>query len=269
MIKFFRHIRKDLMGKNKTGKYLKYAIGEIVLVVIGILIALAINNWNENRKLHNQEIIYLNNLKNDITTQMQMLDVYIDFEDIIIDQTNDIIKHFELNDGFNNMDSIFPKLNDLTVRWTFSNANTTLLQMLNSNQINIIQNKQLKQELIAFNQQIDLFAKNTNINNTNLVDTFSTRTFIEIGSYALFGNSKRMVKKFKDFYPFVTNNVTNDALKKISMILINEPKNKLELINKIVYRNTLSNLQKSGNKALKEKSEQIQLMIEQEIEFHK
>ena len=38
------------MSENKTGKYLKYAIGEIVLVVIGILIALQINNWNENRK---------------------------------------------------------------------------------------------------------------------------------------------------------------------------------------------------------------------------
>ncbi len=49
MIKFFRPMRKDLMEKNKTAKYLKYAIGEIILVVIGILIALQINNWNENR----------------------------------------------------------------------------------------------------------------------------------------------------------------------------------------------------------------------------
>jgi len=53
MIKIFRKIRYDLMEKNKTGKYLKYAIGEIVLVVIGILIALSINNWNENRKSQN------------------------------------------------------------------------------------------------------------------------------------------------------------------------------------------------------------------------
>ena len=50
MIKFFRSIRKSLLSEGKKSKYFKYAIGEIVLVVIGILIALQINNWNENRK---------------------------------------------------------------------------------------------------------------------------------------------------------------------------------------------------------------------------
>ena len=50
MIKFFRQFRQNLINEGKTSKYLKYAIGEIVLVVIGILIALQINNWNENRK---------------------------------------------------------------------------------------------------------------------------------------------------------------------------------------------------------------------------
>lgn len=56
MLKFFRKIRQDLMGKNQRAKYLKYAIGEIALVVIGILIALQINNWNENRKTKLKEI---------------------------------------------------------------------------------------------------------------------------------------------------------------------------------------------------------------------
>lgn len=55
MIKFFRHIRKSLLEENKMGKYFKYAIGEIILVVIGILIALQINNWNEHRKLEEFE----------------------------------------------------------------------------------------------------------------------------------------------------------------------------------------------------------------------
>ena len=273
MIKFFRRIRYDLMEQNppagragKSGKYLKYAIGEIILVVIGILIALAINDWKENEKLRLQEMIYLNNVKDDINTQINLLNVYIDFENIIMDQCRDIIKHYELNEGFYHMDSIFPKLGDLTIRWTFTNANTTLLQLLNSNQINIIQNRQLKEELIAFNQQIDLFTKNTNINNTNLVDNFTTPALIEIGSYAVYGNSDRMVQKFNDFYPFVNIKVTDKELKNISIRLVNEPKNKLEIINKVVYRNTLSSLQKAGNQVLKEKSEQILLMIEKEIE---
>jgi len=50
MIKFFRRIRQSLLTENKIGQYLKYAIGEILLVVIGILIALQINNWNEVKK---------------------------------------------------------------------------------------------------------------------------------------------------------------------------------------------------------------------------
>src|SRR5210317_1909147 len=50
MIKFFRTIRQNLLNQGKTSKYLKYAIGEIILVVIGILIALNINNWNEEQK---------------------------------------------------------------------------------------------------------------------------------------------------------------------------------------------------------------------------
>ena len=50
MIKFFRKIRQQLLLEDKTGKYLKYALGEIIVVVIGILIALQINNWNDGRK---------------------------------------------------------------------------------------------------------------------------------------------------------------------------------------------------------------------------
>jgi Family of unknown function (DUF6090) len=74
MIKFFRKIRQNMIKENRTSKYLLYAIGEIVLVVIGILIALSINNWNDekNAKLETQaqrrsnleEIYY--DLKNDV-----------------------------------------------------------------------------------------------------------------------------------------------------------------------------------------------------------
>ena len=63
------------MGKNNTGKYFKYAIGEIVLVVIGILIALLINNWNENRIKNKEVKTYLNNLIQDLNDDQEILDM--------------------------------------------------------------------------------------------------------------------------------------------------------------------------------------------------
>ena len=63
------------MEKNKTGKYLKYAIGEIVLVVIGILIALQINNWNENRKDRIKEVANLKSLQSEMMTSLEELKI--------------------------------------------------------------------------------------------------------------------------------------------------------------------------------------------------
>ncbi|RED47146.1 hypothetical protein DFQ10_101929 [Winogradskyella eximia] len=73
MLKFFRKIRYNLISKNKTGKYIKYALGEIILVVIGILIALQINNWNGNRKDVILEKEYLTRLKSDLEYDQSLL----------------------------------------------------------------------------------------------------------------------------------------------------------------------------------------------------
>ncbi|WP_415376685.1 DUF6090 family protein [Patiriisocius sp. Uisw_017] len=75
MIKFFRKIRQKTLTENKFGKYLTYAIGEIILVVIGILIALSINNWNENKKSENQ----LNNIYNEVETNLKSDLLNIDY----------------------------------------------------------------------------------------------------------------------------------------------------------------------------------------------
>lgn len=74
MIKFFRKIRKRLLDEGKTNKYIKYAIGEIVLVVIGILIALQINNWNEGRLEDNREKITIQNLNTEFRENLRDLD---------------------------------------------------------------------------------------------------------------------------------------------------------------------------------------------------
>lgn len=76
MIKFFRQIRQSMLMENKTSHYLRYAIGEIVLVVVGILIALQINNWNDNRKDSIQEKVVLGSLLENLyqtKTQSELL----------------------------------------------------------------------------------------------------------------------------------------------------------------------------------------------------
>ena len=62
MIKIFYKIRKQMLDQNKTGRYLKYAIGEIILVMIGILLALQVNNWNQARQLQKEELKILKGL---------------------------------------------------------------------------------------------------------------------------------------------------------------------------------------------------------------
>jgi hypothetical protein len=84
MIKFFRKIRQQLITKNKFSKYILYAIGEIVLVVIGILIALSINNWNETRKIKNKKQVLVLNLIEDFEENKILLESAINYSDTLI-----------------------------------------------------------------------------------------------------------------------------------------------------------------------------------------
>ncbi len=89
MIKFFRRIRYNLMEQNKTGRYLKYAVGEIILVVIGILIALQINNWNEERKANIELVKVLSEVRSNlIIDSLKIRQIRImKAEDIVIQNT--------------------------------------------------------------------------------------------------------------------------------------------------------------------------------------
>ena len=76
MIKFFRNIRRRLLRENRFTRYMLYAIGEIILVVIGILIALQINNWNENRKTDIREGELIENLHIEFQDNLKIFSVY-------------------------------------------------------------------------------------------------------------------------------------------------------------------------------------------------
>jgi hypothetical protein len=96
MIKIFRNIRKNLLNEGKTTKYFKYAVGEIILVVIGILIALSINNWNESRKEKNNEIGILSTLLKDLQSAEKFSNTYITSEQQYLDIIETVLQNDSL-----------------------------------------------------------------------------------------------------------------------------------------------------------------------------
>jgi len=137
MIKFFRKIRYDLMEKNKTGKYLKYAIGEIVLVVIGILIALSINNWNEQTKIEAKIDAIFKNVLEELSKNIDNSNNLIKFY-----QTKDTIFNLVLNDKLTYNDYANPKIegifNTITLYGTVTlNRNAYDNLVLNMDEISI------------------------------------------------------------------------------------------------------------------------------------
>ena len=129
MIKFFRKIRQNLLMENKTGKYFKYAIGEIILVVIGILIALQINNWNEKQKLVAKTQDYYVQLLDDLKSD-------IEFSKYILEESNAYLKEYETYTDAYNKDVLNPiqfyeqisKLDLETAPLTFNTSTIESLQ---------------------------------------------------------------------------------------------------------------------------------------------
>ena len=157
MIKFFRKIRQNLLSEGKTGKYLKYAIGEIILVVIGILIALQINNFNTNRQQMAVEQEYLLSLQAEFTTNLDKINTSLL-------ENNDRIKNVE------NLLSLFNKeaLNaagkkrvyDMLYNLFSGDANYypsigVLSDIISSGNLNLIRNKNLRQHLASFESSLE------------------------------------------------------------------------------------------------------------------
>jgi hypothetical protein len=113
MIKLFRNIRKNLLNEGKTTKYFKYAVGEIVLVVIGILIALQINNWNQlnKTKIEEKELLVL--VKNAIKDDLKDLEDATSFVKKEITYTDRILYYLEYESSY--PDSLWSDFRILTI----------------------------------------------------------------------------------------------------------------------------------------------------------
>ncbi len=147
------------MSENKTGQYLKYAIGEIVLVVIGILIALGINNLNERKKEQKKEEAFLKEINLDFKSNKAQLDSIVGYNKISLNATTSVL------DAIENFDLKNPQINKSNAHladsikeyyplvWrnkTFNPKNGTVEALLNSSSFDLIKNDTLRRSLISW-----------------------------------------------------------------------------------------------------------------------
>ena len=187
--------------ENKTGKYFKYAIGEIILVVIGILIALQINNWNEQRKMNSQEQKLLKGLKIEFTTNLTRLEKVLQLHKKSIDCANEIMTYFnkDISDiPETKFDSLQFHIQNV---WTFNPRKGLLNSVITSGQINLISNDELKTQLASFDDMIDDMEQE--IEEISLLGTqfYSTTNFyINIGKQNALGYKTFVNEGFQSDY---------------------------------------------------------------------
>jgi len=144
MIKFFRKIRKKLLKKKKVSKYLLYAIGEIILVVIGILIALQLNNLNDQKKINNQEKKLLVELVNNLDENITLFENFNTEQKRRIHLADSILNHFKNNTATDSLSKIFSPLiwND------FLNLSFSTFETIKTIGFDLIKDDQIRHNII-------------------------------------------------------------------------------------------------------------------------
>lgn len=165
MIRFFRKIRQQLLTENKFSKYLLYAIGEVVLVVIGILIALAINSYNENQKNIEQEQVILKQLKTDYIANLLQLENKIEMRRKLIAESLNVLEitSKDIPTGKDSLSMIFATF---FMDPTFDPIDN---DVMNSGNIKLIRNDTLKQLLSHWTSDIKAYSESEQIQHDHYI----------------------------------------------------------------------------------------------------
>lgn len=252
MIKFFRQIRKDLMEKNKTspndsvgraGKYFKYAIGEIALVVIGILIALWINNKNQEHNNAKMARTYLADFKRDLEADVRTLDEkilknlkQIENIDSIRSYTRGQVQSIPVKKNH-----LHSWVNRLTNESYYVPEKTTIRQFESSNSSHLISSKVLKDKLFSYYTANDL-----NENNMEKSVQLYQHNFL----------SKDLMKFYKSDYTNADNSIR----------LLDNLRSDFDFMMAVNFKRAITNNQKNKYLELKGMAEDLIKLINSELE---
>ena len=231
MIKFFRKIRQKLLSENKFSKYLIYAIGEIILVVIGILIALSINNSNEQSKARKQEINYLKKLQADILLELKNNENMIVFRDNKAKASMKLLD-FKVIDNESNFVELEETIFQVFFWETFIPTNNTYKELLSSGNLNFIKNDSIKDHLLELDKkyvyidnvehhirrEFEQYLYDVSITNADILNTFDFLKTAEEGEYIFKKPSQIPINNFIPKYKKLFSDISFKNGLKLSII---------------------------------------------------
>lgn len=262
MIKFFRIIRQRLFAENKVRSYLLYAVGEIFLVVIGILIALSVSNYNQTLENKRDEAAYLKGIHADLKTQISDFTEFVALNKRRIGIINQILDDLVQQGAFRRNDSILFRLNQITSVSGPTEIKSSFTQLLSSGDLNLIRNDSLKNHIVRFYQELEEMVDRSNSNLQNihqrlLLPILNSRTIIgNTSTYASFsGNLSEQLPERN--YP--------EHVREMAFLNLENPELELELINALNLRAVIEILQKDRSESVIENAGQLIDRIEAEL----
>ena len=260
MIKFFRKIREQLIMEKRFSKYLIYAVGEILLVVIGILIALQLDNWNQNIKNETKETEHLLGLKEDLEKQINLFDTHISFCNQSIDTGESILSDFIIADKLIEIDSYNKRLSALLHTLSYPDVSRTFKELNTTGQLHLIKEKTLRSEIITFYQNSASNKKSVDgnlerVNYDQIFPTLKSAIIVDPGNFGFIS--------VKVDQQALTNKLTN-TLENI----LDNPNKEFEIINAITLRILVLKNSKARLQKIKDEAELLLAAINSELNLN-
>lgn len=210
MSPLFHKKRLEALRGSRVGQYLQYAIGEIILVVIGILIALNINNSSEKRKNRSLEAIYLQEMREDFAQNLETSELTLDWIDFIIPRLIILMEQAHLPEPEIPLDSLNFYFSLCQEMPTYISTDRVYNNLTGSGDFRIIGSAELKNELAHYQQSVNLIKLVQNTHELELVSSFQPYIIQNLDYQALQGqifdewdipeplDSSRIIDKLKD-----------------------------------------------------------------------
>ncbi|PHS67980.1 MAG: hypothetical protein COB12_01840 [Flavobacterium sp.] len=242
-----------MIKENKVSKYLLYAIGEIVLVVIGILIALSINNWNTRRINHIKENNYLVNLKRDLNNQLKIIDRNLKGETYIFNSLTKANNNYEKYKKFRAVQEDLVLITPMNNRYTFTITSPTYTELLSTGNLDLISNTVLKNLMVRYYEDLELTSQVIQKNNDYKDNVISLKSLSIIEM--LGGSSPE--KLYDGMDSSFNNYETPNHLMEIIETNISKPENELILLNLIRFKRLVTLNHISRLKVAKTQTEEL------------